>query len=70
MCSAWRVNVERGLGVWKLRFISPWRGPNGERFHVVSAPAFAIRGWSLAMAPSEIEAPPHVEEWNLSGKFH
>ena len=25
------------------RFIFPWREPNGERFHIAGAPAFALR---------------------------
>ena len=43
VCSAWRVTVERESEHVDARFIFHWREPNGERFHIVGAPAFALR---------------------------
>ena len=54
-----------------LSLISPWRGPNGVLFLVVSAPTVSLRGLEPGYGTGRKSvAPPHVEEWKYSGNFH
>ena len=58
------LRLNEGLACGCSRFISPERGPNGERFHVVSAPPFAVCKVEPGYRPRTILAR------NSSGKFH
>ena len=61
LCSAWVVNDEREGARGSLRFISPGRGPNGERCHVAGGSNL----YNIRLEPDYGDrAPLVVEEGN------